>query len=75
MSTVLLIYLAYLELGVIAELVGGLFGMGGGILIVPALLFLFIWQGLPADILMHLAVATILIHHYLYFSRFKLYTP
>ena len=58
MSTVLLIYLAYPVLGVIAGLVGGLFGMGGGILIVPALLFLFIWQGLPADILMHLAVAT-----------------
>ena len=48
MSTVLLIYLAYPVLGVIAGLVGGLFGMGGGILIVPALLFLFIWQGLNA---------------------------
>ena len=45
-------------LGVFAGLVGGLLGLGGGILIVPALLFLFIWQGLPADILMHLAVAT-----------------
>lgn len=58
MSTDLLIYSAYLILGAIAGLAGGLFGLGGGILIVPALLFLFMWQGLPADILMHLAVAT-----------------
>jgi len=54
----LIIWSAYLMLGVIAGLVGGLLGLGGGILIVPALLFLFIWQGMPADILMHLAVAT-----------------
>jgi len=54
----LFVWSAYLMLGVIAGLVGGLLGLGGGILIVPALLFLFIWQGMPADILMHLAVAT-----------------
>jgi len=54
----LIIWSTYLMLGVIAGLVGGLLGLGGGILIVPALLFLFIWQGMPADILMHLAVAT-----------------
>lgn len=58
MPTDLYIWSAYLMLGVIAGLVGGLLGLGGGILIVPALLFLFIWQGLTADILMHLAVAT-----------------
>jgi hypothetical protein len=54
----LFVWSAYLMLGVIAGLVGGLLGLGGGILIVPTLLFLFIWQGMPADILMHLAVAT-----------------
>jgi len=54
----LFVWSAYLVLGVVAGLVGGLLGLGGGILIVPALLFLFIWQGMPADILMHLAVAT-----------------
>jgi len=58
MPTDIYIWSAYLVLGVIAGLVGGLLGLGGGILIVPALLFLFIWQGLTADILMHLAVAT-----------------
>ncbi len=54
----LFVWSAYLVLGVVAGLVGGLLGLGGGILIVPALLFLYIWQGMPADILMHLAVAT-----------------
>ena len=54
----LLIWSAYLLLGVVAGIVGGLFGLGGGILIVPSLLFLFMWQGFPVDILMHLAVAT-----------------
>ena len=54
----LFVWSAYLMLGVIAGLVGGLLGLGGGILIVPTLLFLFIWQGMPADILMHMAVAT-----------------
>ncbi len=58
MPTELLVWFAYLVLGVIAGLVGGLLGLGGGIIIVPSLLFLFIWQGLPAEILMHLAVAT-----------------
>ncbi len=58
MPSDLLIWTAYLLLGVFAGLVGGLLGLGGGILIVPALLFLFMWQGLPSDILMHLAVAT-----------------
>jgi uncharacterized protein len=58
MPAELFIWFAYLALGMIAGLFGGLLGLGGGILIVPALLFLFIWRGLPTDILMHLAVAT-----------------
>ncbi len=58
MSVDLSAWSAYLMLGVMAGLVGGLLGLGGGILIVPALLFIFIWQGLPTDILMHLAIAT-----------------
>lgn len=58
MPTDILIWSAYLALGMFAGLVGGLLGLGGGILIVPALLFLFMWQGMPVDILMHLAVAT-----------------
>ncbi len=53
-----LIWCAYLATGVVAGLLGGLLGLGGGIVVVPALLFLFTAQNLPADILMHLAVAT-----------------
>ena len=53
-----LIWCAYLATGVVAGLFGGALGLGGGIVIVPALLFLFTLQNLPADILMHLAVAT-----------------
>ena len=49
---------SYLLLGIAAGITGGLLGLGGGIVIVPALLFLFIYQGLPADVLMHMAVAT-----------------
>jgi uncharacterized protein len=49
---------AYLLLGIIAGITGGLLGLGGGIVIVPALLFLFIHKGLPGDVLMQMAVAT-----------------
>ena len=49
---------AYLVLGAGAGVIAGLLGLGGGIVIVPALLYLFILQGMPTDILMHLAVAT-----------------
>lgn len=52
-----LIWSAYLFVGMFAGLAGGL-GLGGGIFIVPALLTLFTWQGFPADMLMHFAVAT-----------------
>lgn len=44
--------------GLLAGVVAGLFGVGGGILIVPALLFLFHLHDLPADLLMQMAVGT-----------------
>ncbi len=50
--------LIYFLLGAVAGITGGMMGLGGGIVIVPALLFLFIKQGMPGDQLMHIAVAT-----------------
>lgn len=49
---------AWLALGAGAGIIAGLLGLGGGIVIVPALLYLFILQGMPDAILMHMAVAT-----------------
>jgi len=47
-----------LVLGVFAGLLAGLFGIGGGVAIVPSLLALFAWQGFPADSVMVIAIAT-----------------
>lgn len=49
---------AYLALGAFAGFVAGLFGVGGGLLLVPALLFLFDAQHFPAEHAMHLALGT-----------------
>lgn len=48
----------YLLLGACAGLLAGLLGVGGGLIIVPALAALFVLQGLPNDIIMHLALGT-----------------
>lgn len=50
--------LLYLVLGAVAGVVAGLFGIGGGILIVPVLVFTFGAQGMSAEVLTHAAVAT-----------------
>lgn len=49
---------AYLALGAFAGLVAGLFGVGGGLILVPVLLFLFDAQHFPAANSMHLALGT-----------------
>lgn len=52
------IYALYLGLGVAAGLISGLFGLSGGVVIVPMLIFSFTAQGFSADILTHLAIGT-----------------
>ncbi|MDD5179979.1 MAG: sulfite exporter TauE/SafE family protein [Gallionellaceae bacterium] len=49
---------AYLTLGATAGFMAGLFGVGGGLLLVPVLLFLFDMQHFPAENAMHLALGT-----------------
>ncbi|MCJ8337441.1 MAG: sulfite exporter TauE/SafE family protein [Pseudomonadales bacterium] len=48
----------YLILGAAAGLTAGLFGIGGGLLIVPVLIIVFELQGVPETVLTHAAVAT-----------------
>ena len=42
-------WLAYLAFGVVAGIIAGLLGVGGGIVVVPALYWLFTAQGLPHE--------------------------
>ncbi|HEY5993065.1 MAG TPA: sulfite exporter TauE/SafE family protein [Gallionellaceae bacterium] len=51
-------FAAYLLLGAAVGLFGGMFGIGGGTLLVPVLLFLFSAQHFPAEYAMHLALGT-----------------
>jgi len=48
----------YILAGIFAGISAGLFGVGGGIIVVPVLVFAFESQGLPAEVLFHMAVAT-----------------
>jgi len=48
----------YMLLGAAAGVLAGLFGVGGGIIIVPVLVFSFTAQGFDQVILTHLAVGT-----------------
>ncbi|WP_061288386.1 sulfite exporter TauE/SafE family protein [Azotobacter vinelandii] len=51
-------FLLYLPLGAVAGVLAGLFGIGGGIIIVPVLVFSFTAQGFDPAVLTHLAVGT-----------------
>ncbi|MEO5353587.1 MAG: sulfite exporter TauE/SafE family protein [Magnetococcus sp. XQGC-1] len=58
MSFLSLQFAGYLATGLMAGVTAGLFGLGGGIVIIPALLFLFHLDGINPVISMHLAVGT-----------------
>lgn len=51
-------FLLYLLLGAVAGVLAGLFGVGGGLIIVPVLVLSFTAQGFDSAILTHLAVGT-----------------
>lgn len=48
----------FLSLGAVAGLTAGLFGVGGGLIIVPTLLWVFRGRGVDESIVMHLAIGT-----------------
>jgi uncharacterized membrane protein YfcA len=50
--------LAYMGIGAVAGVLAGLLGIGGGLVIVPALAAIFALQGFPDNLLMHFALGT-----------------
>lgn len=48
----------YLIVGAVSGTLAGLFGVGGGLIIVPALVYSLSAQGVSADVLTHIAVGT-----------------
>ena len=55
MTTILLMYIL---VGAVAGVLAGLLGIGGGLVIVPMLVFCFVRQGIPDVVIMHLALGT-----------------
>lgn len=51
-------YALFLLTGICSGVSAGLFGVGGGLIIVPVLVAIFHFYGLPADIIAHLAIGT-----------------
>jgi hypothetical protein len=51
-------YVLYLFVGSLAGILSGLLGLGGGIILVPALILVFTANGLSVDVVTHLAIGT-----------------
>ena len=58
MTLTITMILALLALGTFGGFMAGLLGVGGGMVLVPFLTMLFTWQKMPADIVVHSAIAT-----------------
>lgn len=52
------LYLIYPLVGMFAGVIAGLFGVGGGLVIVPVLVFVFQSQGVNPDVQVHLAIGS-----------------
>ena len=50
--------LIYIVIGLVVGILGGLFGIGGGVIIVPVLLFVLTYLGFESNFLIHICVAT-----------------
>jgi uncharacterized protein len=55
MTTLILTYVA---MGSVIGVLAGLLGIGGGLVLVPMLVFAFAAQGVPYDAIMHMALGT-----------------
>lgn len=51
-------FLLYPLVGAFVGVIAGLFGVGGGLIVVPFLVFIFRGQGMAPEIIMHLAIGT-----------------
>lgn len=58
MDNIILVFSICLGLGAIVGFMAGLLGIGGGLIIVPALLYLLPWVGIESSQLTHVAIAT-----------------
>jgi uncharacterized protein len=59
MDSAFLLHLAlYALTGIVTGVLAGLLGVGGGLIVVPALSYLFELQGFPAEATLHLAIGT-----------------
>lgn len=58
MDSLQLSLLLFVGVGAFAGVLAGLFGVGGGAIIVPILIFIFTLQGFDAGLLVHLAIGT-----------------
>lgn len=52
------VILIYLLVGIVVGFLAGLFGVGGGLVIVPALVFVFVRQGFAPEFIVHLAIGS-----------------